>query len=123
MALATASTEKTTLHGAVVRNRFGDVAPVIRVLFPSLLSVYSVASFSVFMHFRFQRPKTKPEQWLSFGMRIFTLLVAVIAAQLGAQTAPPSVPREFRGLWVATVGNIDWPSKSGIGTWEAQREL
>ncbi len=27
---------------------------------------------------------------------------------------PPPVPLEFRGAWVATVGNIDWPSKPGL---------
>ena len=26
----------------------------------------------------------------------------------------PAVPREFRGVWVASVGNIDWPSKKGL---------
>src|SRR5882724_11154348 len=26
----------------------------------------------------------------------------------------PTVPREFRAAWVATVGNIDWPSKPGL---------
>jgi len=26
-------------------------------------------------------------------------------------------------VWVATVGNIDWPSKQGLSTWEQQREL
>ena len=23
---------------------------------------------------------------------------------------PPEPPREFRGAWIATVANIDWPS-------------
>jgi uncharacterized lipoprotein YddW (UPF0748 family) len=27
---------------------------------------------------------------------------------------PPSPPREFRAAWVATVANIDWPSKPGL---------
>lgn len=27
---------------------------------------------------------------------------------------PPPPPREFRAAWVATVGNIDWPSKPGL---------
>jgi len=36
--------------------------------------------------------------------------------------APP-LPREFRGVWVATVGNMDWPSKRGLSTAEAQAEL
>ncbi|MEM6315770.1 MAG: family 10 glycosylhydrolase, partial [Planctomycetota bacterium] len=26
----------------------------------------------------------------------------------------PEVPRELRGVWVATVANIDWPSKPGL---------
>ena len=31
--------------------------------------------------------------------------------------------REFRGVWVATVSNIDWPSKPGLPTSEQMREL
>lgn len=31
--------------------------------------------------------------------------------------------REFRGVWVATVDNIDWPSKRGISTEKAQAEM
>lgn len=37
--------------------------------------------------------------------------------------APPPLPREFRAAWVATVGNIDWPSKPGLPVAEQQREL
>jgi uncharacterized lipoprotein YddW (UPF0748 family) len=36
---------------------------------------------------------------------------------------PPRPPREFRGLWVATVANIDWPSESGLSTTAQQQEL
>jgi uncharacterized lipoprotein YddW (UPF0748 family) len=35
---------------------------------------------------------------------------------------PPPSPREFRAAWVATVGNIDWPSKPGLSTAEQQQE-
>lgn len=35
----------------------------------------------------------------------------------------PSLPREFRGLWVATVANLDWPSRPGLPTAEQQHEL
>ena len=42
---------------------------------------------------------------------------------VSAQSAPPAVPREFRAVWVATVANIDWPSKPGLSTWDQQREL
>lgn len=37
--------------------------------------------------------------------------------------APPELPREFRGVWVASVANIDWPSKRTLTTAEQQREL
>ena len=40
-----------------------------------------------------------------------------------SQLVPPRPLREFRGAWVATVANIDWPSKPGLSTWEQQREL
>lgn len=36
---------------------------------------------------------------------------------------PPVVAREFRGVWVATVDNIDWPSKPGLSTGKAKKEL
>jgi uncharacterized lipoprotein YddW (UPF0748 family) len=29
-------------------------------------------------------------------------------------TDPPALAREFRGLWVATVANIDWPTQTGL---------
>ncbi|NBU87949.1 MAG: hypothetical protein EBS16_01855 [Betaproteobacteria bacterium] len=31
-----------------------------------------------------------------------------------AALEPPSTPREFRAAWVATVANIDWPSRAGL---------
>ncbi|WP_077037129.1 glycoside hydrolase family 10 protein [Pelomonas sp. KK5] len=36
---------------------------------------------------------------------------------------PPAAPREFRAAWVATVANIDWPSKKGLSTAEQQAEM
>jgi len=41
----------------------------------------------------------------------------------GPAPAPPSPAREFRGAWVATVGNIDWPSKPGLPVAEQKAEL
>lgn len=35
----------------------------------------------------------------------------------------PPIAREFRGLWVATVANIDWPSRSGLSASAQQAEL
>ena len=40
-----------------------------------------------------------------------------------ADIAPPPVAREFRGVWVATVGNMDWPSKPGLSTERQKAEL
>jgi uncharacterized lipoprotein YddW (UPF0748 family) len=38
-----------------------------------------------------------------------------------AAQSPPAVAREFRAVWVATVVNIDWPSRPGLST-EAQQQ-
>lgn len=35
---------------------------------------------------------------------------------------PPAAPREFRAVWVATVTNIDWPTKPGLSTEEQKKE-
>jgi uncharacterized lipoprotein YddW (UPF0748 family) len=58
------------------------------------------------------------------------LLLAVSAAASTAPTTyvasseiPPAPMREFRGAWVATVGNIDWPSKKDLTTAEQKAEL
>ena len=39
-----------------------------------------------------------------------------------AEMAPPA-PREFRGAWVATVANIDWPSRPGLPSAQQQAEM
>jgi uncharacterized lipoprotein YddW (UPF0748 family) len=53
------------------------------------------------------------------------LAVSAQATPAAARTAPalPPIPREFRAIWVATVGNIDWPSRAGLSAQEQQREL
>lgn len=43
--------------------------------------------------------------------------------KVGDSAALPPVPREFRAAWVATVANIDWPSRQGLSTEEQQAEL
>ena len=50
----------------------------------------------------------------------------LVAAPSGHADAPDPIPtpaREFRGAWVASVANIDWPSKPGLSTAEQQAEL
>jgi uncharacterized lipoprotein YddW (UPF0748 family) len=51
-------------------------------------------------------------------------------AALGAPQAPssgddspPPVQREFRGLWVATVDDIDWPSQRGLDSARQKQEM
>lgn len=58
-----------------------------------------------------------------------TLFVAVSSAHAQLENRPPGIPepppieREFRGVWVATVGNRDWPSEPGLPVEEQQAEL
>ncbi len=51
-------------------------------------------------------------------------LFVILSADLLAQTAPmaASADKEFRAAWVATVANINWPSKPGLSTAEQQKE-
>jgi uncharacterized lipoprotein YddW (UPF0748 family) len=71
----------------------------------------------------------KANQISSFAgfCRFLVLLVCAFAGWDGetafADDSPPPVPREFRGLWVATVNNIDWPSKPGLGAQQQKEEL
>ncbi len=58
----------------------------------------------------------------SQGLSIGALLLLVNVLQLHAQT-PPEIPCEFRGAWVATVYNLDWPSKAGLPSARQQAEL
>ncbi|MFZ6645129.1 glycoside hydrolase family 10 protein [Undibacterium sp. TJN25] len=36
---------------------------------------------------------------------------------------PPPAPREFRAAWVASVGNIDWPSRKDLSVAQQQAEI
>jgi uncharacterized lipoprotein YddW (UPF0748 family) len=51
---------------------------------------------------------------------LFYLLAALLA---GGGDAPPEPQREFRAVWVATVANIDWPSKRGLSVANQKKEL
>ncbi len=55
---------------------------------------------------RLKRPRSAP-------------LTAAVQQEIPAL---PPIPREFRGAWVATVANIDWPTKPGLSTEEQQSE-
>lgn len=49
--------------------------------------------------------------------------VAVACGDADASCVAPELPREFRGVWVASVSNIDWPSKPGLSTAVQKAEL
>ena len=53
-------------------------------------------------------------------MSLLALLVLVMPPQ---KEAPPPAPRELRAAWVATVDNVDWPSKKGLPVEQQKREL
>lgn len=62
-------------------------------------------------------------------LRALILLVTGLALAAAAQsyvpssTRPPMPAREFRGAWVATVANIDWPSQRGLSADAQKAEL
>ncbi len=61
----------------------------------------------------------------SSTLRQGALIVAAAGRLVAAQSAPepPPVARELRAAWIATVDNMDWPSRAGLSTAEQQREL
>jgi uncharacterized lipoprotein YddW (UPF0748 family) len=63
---------------------------------------------------------------LKLARGVFAVVLAIWFWGCGAfaQTnLPPPIMREFRGAWIATVGNINWPSKPGLPTEQQQAEL
>lgn len=62
-------------------------------------------------------------------LRVLLLVVALLGSVACTSTpidpasdaGLPALPREFRGVWVATVANIDWPSVPGLSP-QAQRD-
>jgi uncharacterized lipoprotein YddW (UPF0748 family) len=81
---------------------------------------------------------------MPFRLRSFSLaaVTAVLAACGGAtigteptptkpdtttttkpDTTPPAVVREMRGVWIATVANIDWPSRNNLSADQQRAEL
>lgn len=69
------------------------------------------------------------KRFLTFVVLIPSLLIIIDGCAVSRpdlrRESPRRVPQaeqEFRAVWVATVGNIDWPSKPGLSTEEQQRE-
>jgi uncharacterized lipoprotein YddW (UPF0748 family) len=49
--------------------------------------------------------------------------LALCPLRAARDESPPPIPREFRGVWVATVDNIDWPSQRGLNSALQQQEM
>jgi uncharacterized lipoprotein YddW (UPF0748 family) len=65
-----------------------------------------------------------------FAAALLTLATACTSATTapGAppsprETAPPPLVREMRGVWIATVANIDWPSRATLTAEQQRAEL
>lgn len=56
-------------------------------------------------------------------MKYFLGLVFLLIIFFTTQAQSSSPKHEFRAVWVATVANIDWPSKPGLSTKEQQNEI
>src|SRR5205823_6524657 len=75
---------------------------------------------------KFYRANAALSAWRIAIASGFAVLLAVECAAAPARSdrsGPPPVAREFRGVWVATVENIDWPSRPGLSTEQQKREM
>lgn len=59
-------------------------------------------------------------------LALLAVLACVLATVPGCALVgdtPPQPAREFRGMWVASVANIDWPSKPALPVADARQEM
>src|SRR2546430_1735149 len=73
------------------------------------------------------------ERLKSAGAGLILALISWVCLNAGLQlkaqsfapstVSPPAVMREMRGVWVASVGNIDWPSTNGLNGNQQKSEL
>src|SRR5688572_12676014 len=54
---------------------------------------------------------------------VLPIVAVAQAREIPDSLRPPPVMRELRAVWVATVRNMDWPSRSDLSTEEQQQEL
>src|SRR5688500_10820797 len=45
-----------------------------------------------------------------------------VAVQAACPVDPATPKRQFRGMWIASVANVDWPSRTGLSVAEQQAE-
>jgi uncharacterized lipoprotein YddW (UPF0748 family) len=56
-------------------------------------------------------------------MRLISLTIVLSIGNVMQGWSQPLVAHQFRGVWVATVANIDWPSQSSLSIAEQQAEF
>jgi uncharacterized lipoprotein YddW (UPF0748 family) len=56
-------------------------------------------------------------------MQAWLLVLAVLLAACTTTDRKPAATREFRGAWVASVNNIDWPSRRDLTVAQQQEEI
>ncbi len=61
--------------------------------------------------------------WGSVWLVASTLSLVAATPFVPSKVQPPIPTREFRGAWVASVANIDWPSQPGLSTAAQKAEL
>jgi len=58
------------------------------------------------------------------GIRSLAVVIVLSLLTITAYSQTVNPPkREFRGVWIATVANIDWPSKPGLPSEQQKKEL
>src|SRR5437879_6357095 len=77
-----------------------------------------IAFFQTLRHFN---PMQSRIQTMLFALGGALLLQTAALAQNPLQ--PPKPERELRGAWVASVFNIDWPSRKGLPVAQQRAEL
>jgi uncharacterized lipoprotein YddW (UPF0748 family) len=70
-----------------------------------------------------QRPGTPPAEPPTLGHEPGEAVSMPGYHPVAAPVALPTVDREFRGVWVATVGNLDWPSRRDLPAQQQQAQL
>ncbi len=76
-----------------------------------------------------RRPSMLPHQLLLSAVSLVVLASCagpapvVLAPEPIPEPPVPEVPREFRAAWIATVANIDWPSRQGLSSAEQKSEM
>jgi uncharacterized lipoprotein YddW (UPF0748 family) len=71
---------------------------------------------------RTQESSPAPSLWLA-ARCLLAIVVALAVCDTPCWANPPEPTREFRAAWIATVANIDWPSKPGLSPAEQRAEM